>query len=345
MRQRSFIVLAVALAALVLGAVGVYAYDKTRDDLIAKGVTAGGVDLSGMHPAEARATLKRELADPLQKSVLVKYAGHRYKLSPRQARVTIDTGAMVDEALARSRRGNLISRTARALTGGSVHASIPVDISYSHRAVAVFAKRVKGHVDQKARDAQISFVGGQIQRVQSRNGRELDSERLKRLVAAELVEPTADHRVRASVERTKAKVTTAELAEKYPTVIIVNRGGHQLTLFKNLKVEKTYPIAVGMAGLETPAGRYNIQDKQVNPSWHVPNSAWAGSLAGRVIPPGPSNPIKARWMGIYNGAGIHGTSDVGSLGTSASHGCIRMAIPDVEDLFDRVNVGDPVFIS
>jgi lipoprotein-anchoring transpeptidase ErfK/SrfK len=83
----------------------------------------------------------------------------------------------------------------------------------------------------------------------------------------------------------------------------------------------------------------------VNPSWHVPNSPWAGALAGKVIPPGPQDPIKARWMGIAGGAGIHGTSDIGSLGTAASHGCIRMAIPDVVELFDKVQVGTPVFIS
>jgi lipoprotein-anchoring transpeptidase ErfK/SrfK len=83
----------------------------------------------------------------------------------------------------------------------------------------------------------------------------------------------------------------------------------------------------------------------VNPSWHVPESAWAGDLAGRVIPPGPDNPIKARWLGIYNGAGIHGTADIGSLGTAASHGCIRMAIPDVEKLYDQVPLQSPVFIQ
>jgi lipoprotein-anchoring transpeptidase ErfK/SrfK len=345
MRQRSFIVLAVALAILVVGAVGVYAYDKTREDVIAKGVTAGGVDLSGMSPAKARDTLQRELSDPLQKSVIVKYAGKRYKLSPAKAKVRIDSAGMVRQALAASQKGNILSRTTRAITGGSVHASIPVAVSYSKRAVAVFAKQVKQGVDKPAKDASISFAGGGIQQVASQTGRELDSESLKAKVSAELVEPTADHRVKATVSDVKPKVTTAELGARYPKVIIVNRGGFQLTLYSHLKLEKTYRIAVGQAGLETPAGQYTIQDKQVNPYWHVPQSAWAGSLAGRVIPPGPTNPIKARWMGIYNGAGIHGTTDVGSLGTSASHGCIRMAIPDVEDLFNRVNVGDPVFIS
>jgi len=109
---------------------------------------------------------------------------------------------------------------------------------------------------------------------------------------------------------------------------------------------KTYPIAVGQVGLETPAGLYNIQNKGVNVPWSVPNSAWAGSLAGTVVPGGvPENPLKARWMGIFDGAGIHGTDQIGSLGSAASHGCVRMAIPDVIELYDKVQVGSPVYIA
>ena len=92
------------------------------------------------------------------------------------------------------------------------------------------------------------------------------------------------------------------------------------------------------SGLETPAGLYHIQNKAVDPAWTCPHSAWAGSLAGQVIPGGaPNNPLKARWMGIFDGAGIHGTdpSEYGSIGTAASHGCVGMRIPDVEDLYDR----------
>ena len=100
-----------------------------------------------------------------------------------------------------------------------------------------------------------------------------------------------------------------------------------------------------MAGLSTPAGRYSIQDKQVDPAWHVPNSAWAGSLAGSVIPGGaPNNPLKARWMGLVDGVGIHGTAEDWSIGSAASHGCIRMHVSDVKDLYGRVSVGTPVII-
>ena len=74
----------------------------------------------------------------------------------------------------------------------------------------------------------------------------------------------------------------------------------------------------------------------------MPHSAWAGDLAGTVVPGGaPDNPLKARWLGIFDGAGIHGTDETYSLGHAASHGCIRMAIPDVIELYDQVPVGAP----
>jgi lipoprotein-anchoring transpeptidase ErfK/SrfK len=129
-------------------------------------------------------------------------------------------------------------------------------------------------------------------------------------------------------------------------VVTVDRQAFKLRYFKRLRVAKTYKIAVGQAGLETPAGLYHVQDKAVNPVWHVPKRPWAGDLAGKVIPGGvPENPLKARWLGIYAGAGIHGTADVGSLGSAASHGCIRMAVPDVEELYDKVPVQAPVYIQ
>jgi len=109
---------------------------------------------------------------------------------------------------------------------------------------------------------------------------------------------------------------------------------------------KSYRIAIGQVGFDTPIGLYHLQNKAINPAWNVPEKSWAGELAGRVIPSSsPDNPIKARWMGIYDGAGIHGTEETGSLGSAASHGCIRMAVPEVKELYRRVEVGTPVYIS
>ena len=75
-------------------------------------------------------------------------------------------------------------------------------------------------------------------------------------------------------------------------------------------------------------------------------SDWAGELAGRTIPPGdPDNPLKARWMGLFDGQGIHGTEQISSLGARASHGCIRMSIKDVKQLYGQVKEGTPVFVQ
>ena len=101
-----------------------------------------------------------------------------------------------------------------------------------------------------------------------------------------------------------------------------------------------------MPAYPTPSGRFSSTSKQVNPTWSVPNSPWAGELQGTTVAGGSAaNPLKARWMGIANGVGIHGTAQEYSIGSRASHGCIRMRVADVIDLFRRVPVGTPVLIQ
>jgi lipoprotein-anchoring transpeptidase ErfK/SrfK len=169
--------------------------------------------------------------------------------------------------------------------------------------------------------------------------------KLTRQLEAAVVDAASPRRIVASVHTVAPKVPTKQVAARYPSYLTLDRSTFTLRLWKHLKLAKTYTVAVGMEGLETPEGLYAIQEKEENPVWHVPDSAWAGSLAGKTIPPGPEDPIKARWMGIYEGAGIHGTEETESLGHAASHGCIRMAIPDVEELYDQVEVGTPIFIG
>jgi lipoprotein-anchoring transpeptidase ErfK/SrfK len=344
MRQRSFIILSAALALALIFAVSVYAYDNAHKDQIAKGVKAGGVDIGGMKTAAARAKVERELAGRLERPLYATYHDARFRLTPEQIRFRIDVRAMVDEALRKSRDGNLISRTVRGVFGGKVDANVPVEASYSKAAVDGFVKRIERRLNRPAQDATLDFSTGTLKRVKARKGRLVKGDALLGEVEHGLSLPTRDQSVPISVSSTHPKVTTSELTAKYGTVIAINRGAFQLTLFKRLKRVRTYSIAVGRQGLETPAGQYTVADKQINPSWHVPNSSWAGSLAGRVIPPGPQDPLKARWIGIVDGAGIHGTDDVGSLGSNASHGCIRMAIPDVIELFNRTPYGSKIFI-
>ena len=344
MRQPSFIATAVALAVLIFGSVGVYAYDASNDE-IAEGITAAGIDLGGLTEGEAREKLRNEVAANLERPVKVRYRKRAFTLDPEKARIRTNVEAMVDRAVERSRDGNVISRSLRTVTGGEVHEDIPVRVSYDRRAITALVKRVKRKIDQPARDASVTFSGSSVQPVAGRNGHELDSGHLTSKIEAALVEPSSERVVRARVVTTKPKVTTAELASEYPKILVVSKSSLTVTLYVNLKPSKTYHVAIGSPGYPTPDGRFAIQNKQVDPVWQVPNSDWAGDLAGRTIPPGPQNPLKARWMGIYGGAGFHGTADVGSLGSAASHGCVRMAVPDIIDLFDRVDVGTPVFVG
>jgi lipoprotein-anchoring transpeptidase ErfK/SrfK len=342
-----YVVIAALLVIVVLGAAGaVYAYDNGKSAVIAEGVTIDGIPVGGMQAAEARAELRSGVLDPLSRPVEARYKDRTFTLTPEAAKVGVDIDGSVAAAVDASRSGNMITRTWRSITGGKVKRDVPLHVTYAQAGIDRVVNRVEGKLNRPARDASVDLESGQVNPTASRTGLRVRDVTLSRALKAELLDRGTRDAIRVRTKVVKPKVTTAQLAQKYPAVIIVNRGGFKLTLYKKLKPAKTYPIAVGQVGLETPAGLYSVQNKAVNPAWHVPNSAWAGDLAGQVIPAGdPGNPIKARWLGIFDGAGIHGTDAVGSIGTAASHGCIRMRIPDVEELYDQVPVGAPVYIA
>ena len=333
-----------ALGVLFALAVAAYAIDRAHSDKISDGVRVGGVDVGGLSADQAKARLNSRLVQPVDKPVTVSFQGKRYTLSRDKLNLHADVDGMVQEALDASRSGAFPSRVWRYATGGSVDREIAPQVSYSASALDDFVAEVAQQIDTKPQDATISATPSSLNPVQGKDGVSVVTGALRSRLRSAIDSPR-DRTISAPVKKTKPQVTTDELAQKYPVYLTIDRGAFQLRLWKNLKLVKTYTIAVGMQGLETPPGTYTIDDKQVNPSWHVPDSAWAGSLAGQVIPPGPEDPLKARWMGFFNGAGIHGTDEVSSLGTAASHGCIRMAIPDVIELYPQVPLGTPIYIG
>jgi hypothetical protein len=303
------------------------------------------VPIGGLSEKQARHKLRAELVKPLELPITVKFEHTNYVLGPKRLAVHADLRGMLDEAHGASREGDLPSRLWRYATGEDVSRNLPARVGYSHRGVDEFVAEVAKQIDQPATEASVEPTASSLNLISGSDGVSLDQAKLRSELIDQLGSADSRHVVDAPVERTHSSVTTGDLASKYSTYLTIDRSTYQLRLWKNLKLVHTYTIAVGMQGLETPAGTYTINDKQVNPSWHVPDSAWAGDLAGKTIPPGPADPIKARWMGFYNGAGIHGTDDVASLGSSASHGCVRMSIPDVEALYPQVPLGTPIYIG
>lgn len=348
-RQRSLIGFAVMLTALAGVAAFVLIYDGAHRDTIAKGVTVGGVDVGGLTRDQAVARLRRQILVPLRRTVTVRHGQHTWHLTASEAHVTADIDATVDAALARSRQGNVLSRTFRGLTGGTVDEHLQPHIAYSDAAISHLLHRVHGTLDRDPVDATIHFGLDGPQTTPSQPGREAVTTALHHRIRAVLASPTADRTLVARTRTVPAKVTRDSLAKQYGTALVVDRSAYRLKLFKDFKLVKTYEIAVGAQGRETPAGLYHIQNKTIDPAWTEPYSDWVPKAdRGKVIPGGsPENPLKARWLGIYDGAGIHGIdpSEYGSIGHAASHGCVRMRIADVVDLYPRVPVGTPIYIA
>src|SRR3954447_3603659 len=337
--------LGIVAFAVNAAAAAAYLYDDSRADTIARGVTVAGVQVGGLTASQARVRLQRNLVPRLEQPIALTWQDKRFVVDPRRARLDVDLDRMGRQASAGSRKGSLLGRVKRDLQGRRIDATIRLQAEYSPESVRRFVDGVAAKVRQPARPAAVVANSVALRVIPSHTGVAVRRAQLARLLKQRLVDPQAQRTLEVPTKVVEPPVTTDQLPRKYPAFITVSRETYTLRLFRGLKLAKTYRIAVGRAGLETPAGLYRIYDKQVNPWWHVPKSAWAGDLAGRVIPPGPQDPIKARWMGFYNGAGIHGTDDIGSLGSAASHGCLRMAIPDVEELYELVPYGTPIYVG
>lgn len=118
--------------------------------------------------------------------------------------------------------------------------------------------------------------------------------------------------------------------------VVVSIPDRKLALIEEGEVVKVYPVAVGKNSTPSPTGEFTIKNRVTNPTYYH---------AGKVIPKGAANPVGTRWIGLsQKGYGIHGTNEPRSIGKAASHGCIRMAKADLEELFEILRPGDKVSI-
>ena len=320
--------LALAVASLAPGA-----HAQEPEPVIRAGVTVAGLPVGNLTLSQAAGAIDRAFRHQLvTRNVSVRAGGKGYRLRTKRVGFAFDP--------AKSAR--------RAFIAGSRTAE-PVDVlpwtSYDGRRLAEFVARVDRGARVAPRDATIRITLRRLLRRPSRSGRELDDKGLAALVALALTDPRAAREVRPRRTVVKASVQKQDLARRHGTVVTISKSSRRLRLFKRLKLSKSYGVAIGQPAYPTPSGLFSIANKAVNPAWTAPNSPWAGAYANETVPGGSAeNPLKARWMGIVNGVGIHGTGDPGSIGSAASHGCIRMTVPDVIDLYPRVPVGTPVLI-
>ncbi len=299
---------------------------------IAPGVKAGGVDVGGQTIESAATTIEIALGEQLGREIEVRSAGKVFRLEPADAGFRLD-------ALTTAKRAYYAGRDK-----GPGQEVAPA-MSASLRSSRAFAEKVDRAVSRAPRNATLTIGLRKMHIRGSKKGRTINEISLSRRIYATLLDPARTRTLRARITPDRPAVTIETLRRRNGTVLTVDRANKKLRLFKRLRLRKTYGIAIGAAGFDTPRGLFRIQSKQVNPAWHVPNSDWAGGLQGQTIPGGaPNNPLKARWLGVNGAVGIHGTAEEWSIGSRASHGCIRMRVRDVIDLYPRVAVGTAVLI-
>jgi lipoprotein-anchoring transpeptidase ErfK/SrfK len=312
-------------------AVGLPASASAKDPTnVPVGVTAGGIDLSGATLDEARIRLETGIGGRVNADLVLGAAGRPWTLKAVDAKLTFDALTTAKRAL-------------RAKVPGDV----PLKLSHSKIAVRAWVAGVAAKVGKAPRDATVKITLSHIYRKRAAHGRALDQKTVADQVDAALDDGVnAPRTLHTALKKTSPAVNVNDLKKVYGTIVTVDRANFKLRLYKGLKFKKSYGVAVGQAAYPTPTGLFRIANKQVDPVWSVPNSPWAGELQGTTVDGGSAaNPLKARWMGIINGVGIHGTGEEYSIGSAASHGCIRMRVADVKDLYPRVPVGTSVLIK
>ncbi|HEY6960637.1 MAG TPA: L,D-transpeptidase family protein [Gaiellaceae bacterium] len=281
------------------------------------GVRVAGIRVGGLAPAAATEVVKAAFAKPLP--------------------VVVDRSRLLlDPATVASPYAATAVAKARASAPGT---NVKLVLSLHGAPLRTWVAAVEKRFARAPVDARLVFRDARPVIRDDRAGRTLDAKALTARVIAAL---RANSRlpVRAHTRTVAAGVT----ADSFKEVIVVNRELNRLFLYDGDKLRRTFPVATGQAIYPTPRGRWHIVVKWKNPWWYPPTQdSWAKGL--KPVPPGPSNPLGTRWMGLdAPGVGIHGTDEPTSIGYSASHGCIRMQVPDAEWLFDHVDIGTTVYI-
>jgi len=291
---------------------------KPRSPLIAPGVTVGHVTVGWLRPREATELVRKTFEQPL---VLVVDREHELRVAPRALG-------------ARAKIAKAIRRAESARPG----VAIPLDITISRSTLRGYVDRLAERLDREPVDAGVALRGLRPRLIEAADGRTLKRLRVGVAVRIALTTQARDP-ITLPFIVSKPKVRHA----KFGATIVILRGSNRLLLYEKERLARTFGVATGQPSYPTPTGDFEIENKQRDPWWYPPPSPWAAQED--PVPPGPGNPLGTRWMGLsVPYVGIHGTPDAASIGYSASHGCIRMRIPDAEWLFQRVQIGTPVFI-
>jgi lipoprotein-anchoring transpeptidase ErfK/SrfK len=340
----SVLVVLTALAVVIGGtAAASFAYDRATVDRILPGVRIAGVDVSGMTRAQALRAIHGRAEATLHREVTVTAGARQWNESLAQLGMRVDPDRAVNTALAVSSSLSWMSRVYHRLTHHPVDRLIPLAFSYRKDAISNFVTSVVAPaVNRKALDAGIDLSGDGLAFHHSRTGAAL-----RPTISAGLILSAVKIRkpeVELPVQTVEPKVTDENIGK----TLTVDLSTNTLHLYDGFSVVRTYPVATARFGFTTPIGEWEVVNKVEDPTWVNPclgqPGCWAASEPA-TIGPGPGNPLGTRALYLNaSGIRIHGTPEDSSIGTYASHGCIRMHITDSEALYPLVPVGTKVVI-
>jgi lipoprotein-anchoring transpeptidase ErfK/SrfK len=343
LRHRLLILLAVVgfvLVALGGASYAGYRYDRARAARILPGVRIAGVDVGDMTRQQAERAIRGAAAVILDRVIEVRAGRQGWTVTSAEMGTKVDVTGAVAQALAVSNSYAWPSRVYHRLFDKPVAGSIRLSVSYDEATVHAFVQKVAAGIKTAPQDAKLDWVDGQLFRQRSHAGKSI---RVGRAAAALMAT------VKGSASSVELRVRSLKPAVTEKTLgltIIIRRSQNKLYLYDGLKVVKVYGVATGQLGIyDTPEGHWEIVNKRINPTWINPAKDTWGKDEPDFIPPGPDNPLGTRAMDLNaTGIRIHGTPSDSTIGHWASHGCIRMHIPDAEELFDQVEIGTPVII-
>jgi lipoprotein-anchoring transpeptidase ErfK/SrfK len=285
---------------------------------IAQGVKIGGISVGGMNAETARVHVARVYG----RSVVFMYGKASWRARPASLGARPQIGRAVTLALQAKRPRK-----------------IPLRVTFNRGRLQHYVARLDNRLSEPASDAYLVGLSDFVPVIApGQPGMQVNEGMMIGRIVTTL---RAFHRtpIELAVEQVEPSVTP----DNFGPVIVVKIKSHQLLFYEGTSLDNSFTVATGQSAYPTPTGQWEVVDMRRDPWWiPPPDSKWA--QGAKPIPPGPGNPLGTRWMGLSAPyVGIHGTPDAASLGYSESHGCIRMAIPDAEWLFDHVDVGTPVF--
>ncbi len=325
------------LSAFSLGSAWAVADDYVRRDVLPKGATIDGVRVGGMTRARATAVVREQVEGPLLQPVTVMFEEKSFQIDPKDY-VEVDVEGMVDEAALPRVNATLPERIGHRVTARTTGTAVKRKMRVDEAGLTAWVKSIAPQVRKKAVNARRDVKRNKLVFVDSIPGRALETSPGVATISGALAAGSKE--VTLPVKPVPAKFTE----KMFRKTLFVRLSRRRVWLYRGKKLEKTYPIAVGTGGFPTPTGRWEIVNKRFMPSWHNPHAGWSAGMP-EVIPPGYSNPLGTRALDL-NASGIrfHGTAKDYSVGTAASHGCMRMHMWDIEDLYPRVPIGTPVII-